>query len=288
MNKMESHIVVLCCLLAITFAEETKSPQIDAELIIDPLKINRIVGGHPARSGEFPHQVSLQLGRPPIMPYQHMCGGSILDEQWILTAGHCVKHLPDQMYLIVKAGKLHIHDNEPSEQTANVASIFINRNYKGDVAPFDIALLKLAKPLVFSKMVQPIGLPKANAIPEGVATLSGWGSTSKTSTPNLPNHLQKVNLPLLDIETCRKAMRLVGQVAEVHDTNVCTGPLSGGHSSCSGDSGGPLILHHEHGPSELIGVVSWGVVPCGSPGAPAVFVRVSAFNDWIQSIIQNN
>lgn len=52
-----------------------------------------------------------------------------------------------------------------------------------------------------------------------------------------------------------------------------------------GDSGGPLISRNENGTTEIVGIVSWGIVPCGGVGAPAVFVRVSAFIDWINSII---
>ena len=55
-----------------------------------------------------------------------------------------------------------------------------------------------------------------------------------------------------------------------------------------GDSGGPLIKVRQNGVKEIIGVVSWGVIPCGGAGAPAVFVRVSAFIEWINSIIINN
>lgn len=63
-------------------------------------------------------------------------------------------------------------------------------------------------------------------------------------------------------------------------TNVCTGPLYDAISSCSGDSGGPLAQEGANG-TEVIGIVSWGVSPCGYPGAPSVYVKVSSFIDFI-------
>ncbi|XP_024867114.1 thrombin-like enzyme bhalternin, partial [Temnothorax curvispinosus] len=66
----------------------------------------------------------------------------------------------------------------------------------------------------------------------------------------------------------------------VHETNVCTGPLYDEISACSGDSGGPLVSYNGQKPV-LTGIVSWGIIPCGTPGAPSVYTRVSKFNDWI-------
>lgn len=45
----------------------------------------RIVGGTDASPGEASYQVSLQINQ------KHSCGGSILSNDWILTAAHCVK-----------------------------------------------------------------------------------------------------------------------------------------------------------------------------------------------------
>lgn len=174
-----------------------------------------------------------------------------------MTAAHCPLAVTGrQMY--VKAGKHSIKTTEKSEQLVKVATAYIHKQYAGGVGPYDIAMLKLAQPLVFDDSVQPIALPEADDMVEGDVVLSGWGSTS-SSGYGLPEFLQKVTLPIVDNKTCKQAIeRLVGH-APVANSNVCTGPLTGGVSACSGDSGGPLMKYHEDGTKEVVGIVSWGM-----------------------------
>ncbi|XP_031781530.1 trypsin-1, partial [Nasonia vitripennis] len=246
--------------------------------------VSRIVGGQEADRAEFPHQVTLQWGNAPFL--NHLCGGSILSHQWVLTAGHCPLAVTGRT-LYVKAGKHSMKTTEKTEQLSKVSAIFIHDKYPGNVAPYDIALLKLEKPLVYDESVQPIALPKASSDVDGEVVLSGWGSVS-SSGMGTPDILQKVKLPVVDLATCKEALeRLVGP-SPLHESNVCTGPLTGGVSACSGDSGGPLIKVLGNGKPEVIGVVSWGIIPCGTTGAPSVYTRVSSYIDWINDIIAKN
>ena len=92
-----------------------------------------------------------------------------------------------------------------------------------------------------------------------------------------------IRVEFIDIPTCRAqfdAANLNGSLVDY--TNVCTGGRPGGGLAvCSGDSGGPLFTRQGAG-FVLHGVVSWGVVPCGSNNMPSgVFKRVSAYTDWI-------
>lgn len=45
----------------------------------------RIVGGYKIDIQDVPYQISLQSSS------RHLCGGSIINEKWILTAGHCTR-----------------------------------------------------------------------------------------------------------------------------------------------------------------------------------------------------
>ncbi|KAL7286386.1 hypothetical protein TKK_0019340 [Trichogramma kaykai] len=284
---MSTYVLVLSCLLALASAGPFATPEEpiwSASIDLNaPRQVQtRVVGGANARVGQFPHQVSLQFGPNPYQ-LSHFCGGTILSERVVLTAGHCVAALPPQGgVFVVKAGKNNVLAHESNEQTVRVKFMVTHELYQGGVAPYDISLLFLESPLQFNNCVAPIALPKAGVEPSGEVELSGWGSTSRTQQMILPAILQYVKLPVLDIQTCARAINTMSRGARspLHTTNVCTGPLDGGAGACRGDSGGPLISR-QNGHAEVVGVVSWGFVPCGGYGAPSVFVKVADFVDWI-------
>jgi len=179
--------------------------------------------------------------------------------------------------LILVAGA---HDIDKTEKNIQIRKIDYYKNhdlYNGGINPYDIALIYTKEKFIFTNYVKPIELPKADSIPNGNGNLYGWGSISSTSTPVFPGKLQVVDMPIINNDVCQKA--LGGQGYKLHKTNLCTGPLTGGTSICQADSGGPLIQNNK-----IIGIVSWGKTPCGQPNSPSVFVRVSAFIDWIKKI----
>lgn len=53
-----------------------------------PTDTDRVTGGWPAHDGQFPYQVSIRM----ISNVGNMitCGGSIVDNEWIITSAHCL------------------------------------------------------------------------------------------------------------------------------------------------------------------------------------------------------
>ena len=115
-----------------------------------------------------------------------------------------------------------------------IAKVIYNqkKTFNRNVAPFDIALLKLEKPLEFNDWVQPIDLPMRDSSVEGKVILSGWGSTNSHGMTQ-PNTLMYVDLPIVDLDTCKESIESLTGPSPIHPNNICTGPLTGGVSACS-------------------------------------------------------
>lgn len=155
------------------------------------------------------------------------------------------------------------------------------------VIHFNVLQLKLESPLKFNEYVQKVKLPEQGKDVDGETVLAGWGSTGGIIIPNMPTWLQMLPLPIVPYKQCDEALTSLVGPSPLARTNICTGPLDGGKSACSGDSGGPLVKETSNG-VEQVGIVSWGIVPCGSVGAPSVYTGVSHFVDWVKETMKNN
>jgi len=241
----------------------------------------RIVGGSDAVRNSAPWMISLQWGT--IRP-NHFCGGALIAANWVVTAAHCATGYPVYGIAVVVSG-LHNLNNwfgyEQVRQVNREDGVFIHEDWSGFVGPHDIGLIVVA-PYVLDYSVTPINLPTADEIHTGNARLHGWGSTSDSFIPSYPTVLQTIEKPIIPLATCRPILEEVEQGAPIHDNNVCTGPLTGGSSSCSGDSGSPLTQD-----GEIIGIVSWNYIPCGQPNRPSVYARISAYISWIENIMNS-
>lgn len=130
---------------------------------------NRIVGGETAEPHQFPYQVSLR-GR---VSAGHFCGGSIIRDNWILSAAHCLTDTePDDIVVVVGA-----HRRTEESSAYDVAEIIVHEDFRGYTLENDISLARTAINFVFSATVQPISLGDGTFIGAGqTARASGWGT----------------------------------------------------------------------------------------------------------------
>ncbi|XP_021960160.1 trypsin-1 isoform X2 [Folsomia candida] len=228
-----------------------------------------IIGGSPAARGEFPWLVSIQL-----KSRGHICGGTIFNSEWILTAAHCMFEDLPRGYQIV-AGEHLRNETDPSEQIVDVEGFFVHESYDEDSAQNDIGLIRLKSPINFHDFVKPGVIGDNTTTEENQLIAAGWGYT-QSGTPSSSIELLKVTVPLRPNADCDLAY---GEFGYTGVKQICAG--IGGKDSCSGDSGGGLI---NAGDKTVVGIVSYGI-ECGLQVFPGVYTRISYYHDWIMATI---
>ncbi|KAM9376198.1 coagulation factor IXa [Pholidichthys leucotaenia] len=237
----------------------------------------RIVGGGVVRPGEIPWQVAL-IARQG----NHLfCGGSILNEHWVITAAHCLREVHGSFF--VRVGEYNIHITEGTEQDYDVLEQHLHPRYNASVSlhNHDIALLYLKEAINFSATVRPIcigpktfteSLIKASS----PATISGWGRTRFLGATSVT--LKKVEVPYTDRTECKRSSS-----TKITPVMFCAGYYDEAKDACQGDSGGPHA-NSIHETWFLTGIISWGE-ECAKQGKYGVYTRLSLYYRWINHVI---
>uniref|UniRef100_A0A1I8NFF8 Peptidase S1 domain-containing protein n=1 Tax=Musca domestica TaxID=7370 RepID=A0A1I8NFF8_MUSDO len=221
-----------------------------------------------------PYQVSLQAYRRN--RWHHFCGGSIITPDHVLTAAHCVdKMQPQEIHIVAgtltwaKGGDRHRAVSIRKHPQFSMSPKIIN----------DVAILKVSPAFNLHKStISTIHLGSTNRIGEKVnVRITGWGSTSPRPNTGLPEKLQELRYQTISNSECSR------RGFKVTQNEICAMDVKG-KGSCMGDSGGPLVTTRK--PTQLVGIVSYGTVPCAQ-GIPDVYSRVSSFLPFINRVVLN-
>merc|ERR1711973_780247 len=227
---------------------------------------NRIVGGKEVNpKGKLPYQVYFNPCKcnSDGMCRCGMCGGTIVNKKFVITAAHCYNSMFTDLRVIVGEHNSKKVDN-------------------------DIAVLELAEDLTFTDKIKPACLPSSETkdYSGSASTISGWGGTigygRNEQQPQQPKQCTlKETIVKLIASSDPMCSKLPG-LATSSKIKLCA--FAKDTDTCQGDSGGPLTVP-ENGKYTLVGVVSYGW-GCAS-STPGIYARVQGFIPWIKNLISS-
>ncbi|XP_011642656.1 trypsin-7-like [Pogonomyrmex barbatus] len=229
---------------------------------------NRIVGGKITIPHIFPWVVAI------FYKNKLHCGGTLINNQYVLTAGHCIRWV-DYADLSVGLG-MHDIKNPNEGYIAEIDEIILHEDFESDELHDvnDIALIRLQHPVEIDENVKPACLPHKDSDYTGkYVKVTGWGRVHIRGEPS--QFLRQATLKVMSFEVCKNTS--FGE----HLTESMMCAYNDNTDACQGDSGGPLLNQRADGKYEIIGIVSWGV-GCADPGIPGVYVKNTDYLNWIK------
>lgn len=230
----------------------------------------RVFRGFPCSTDDYPFMVMVVGKHYFEGNYGRICGGTILNQNWILTAAHCVED-QSKSYAVIPAL------STGSTEVFKIQKSVIHQYYMKPFNSDDLALLKTERPIFRSAHVDYVKLPQRNLMllgekPCSHGSIMGWGGT-EYGLPSA-NSLQCAYLPIMSSKECKPFRTFV------RNSQLCTTTING-IDACQGDSGGPLLCG-----SIQVGIVSWGEV-CGGNPRPGVYTRIDFYLNFIHSTMMN-
>ncbi|EFA04554.1 brachyurin [Tribolium castaneum] len=233
----------------------------------------RIIGGHNAYAGEFPYAAAIYKSTSE---GRYFCTGSLLSNQWVLTAGQCVDGATS---FTIVLGTHKLDGDSANVQKLATDEFVLHPDYNPTTLENDIGLIKLRMPVTFSIYIRRLYLPFSDLPNSIVGVAFGWGQTSDDNA-DLSNTLQYVNLSEVSDEECK--ITYGDQVAE---NMVC---FEGNYNegTCFGDTGSPIILHVSRGYTIVVAVASFFSSNGCESTDPSGYTRVFPYNDWIKNVTE--
>lgn len=247
----------------------------------DPMQVSPAFG-MPTHFREFPHMAAIGWTDPEdhtIIRWQ--CGGSLIWDNFVLTAAHCVLDAASIAPDVVRLGDLNLFSaaDDQYAQQFEIKAIVRHPEHRYSKNYHDIALLKLDRNVTLDETVVPACLWSDAEVRFRELIATGWGSTgyAEEHTPNL----LKVMLKPMDVEQCSSFYPVGRKLPQgLNSQHLCA--VDEKMDTCEGDSGGPLqvkLLHNSRMTPFLVGITSFGST-CGVSN-PGVYTRISEYHDWI-------
>lgn len=229
------------------------------------------MGGSPVPSGELPFVVALYMNVSGEVKFH--CGGSLVTNYHVITAGHCVKGWYAERFTVRWSSNHDLASPSPDERIIQVDEIklfpYFHFELGTSIPTNDIAIVTLSEPLLDASGL--IAMPDQDEGPAAgtVCTTAGWGNLEEGG--ETVTTLYSVDVEIQDYSTC-----IASHGNKMRETMICAGYPEGGKDACNGDSGGPLICN-----GILSGIVSWGD-GCAEPDKYGVYTNTALYVGWIE------
>lgn len=255
----------------------------------------RIVGGRIACPNDWPYFVAFRQAQGN--RHLYFCGGTMISEQWALTAAHCFADDKASVQVVIGTTDLVTEENA---SVYNAVEVRKHPNYEpydptsGASQVNDIALVRIDRRFRGPKAILSENIQSDGDLGQGRAFVAGFGTTdaitpTAQSRVNLfqrsfdgrgilsgSSRLLQTVVPLVSAGICQTQWRNLSP-----DRSICAGYELGMRDSCEGDSGGPLVALDRSSKPYQIGLVSYGS-GCAQAASYGVYTRISAYRDWIR------
>uniref|UniRef100_A0A1B6GZ11 Peptidase S1 domain-containing protein n=1 Tax=Cuerna arida TaxID=1464854 RepID=A0A1B6GZ11_9HEMI len=272
-----------------------KLPQLDVCGLSTTVFGTRIINGSPAKLGAYPWMVLVGFRRSFGRKTLWGCGGSLVTNQHVVTAAHCVYPPLLNGYNVheVRLGDLDLNDavvDGASPLDVRVENTIMHEHYDRVTRLNDIAIIKIKEKVQFTDLIRPICLPppefRTNMFVNFAPVAAGWGTSLNNTSFRTDTRLLEAELTIQDLDECRT--NVTSKLTDVLIDNSVICAYSPTSDTCQGDSGGPLMFPRkmraapDNSPGNifLMGIVSYGYM-CARPGFPGVYTRVSHHMAWI-------
>ncbi|XP_044267253.1 brachyurin-like [Tribolium madens] len=239
---------------------------------IDPKFAPRIIGGSGARAGQFPFAAAIytdtDVGR-------YFCGGALISNQWILTAGHCVN---GAVRFTIQVGSNTLKSADVNRLTLTANTSVLHPDFEELTLKNNVGLIQLEEPVLFSDYISSIFLPSTDLQHDANVTSIGWGQTDDYH-PGPVDHLNYVHVITLTDNECKATYG--NQIAE---NMFCVGGEYN-EGTCLGDLGTPLVryvLNDRH--AEHVGISSFFSDNGCEAIDPSGYTKTFGYLAWIKNV----
>ncbi|CAG7727597.1 unnamed protein product [Allacma fusca] len=287
-----SHLL-LVGLIYISSAQDTSSSADDPCNCGDSIS-SRIVGGDEVQPGELPWRVSIFIHHKN-ESRGSICGGTIIDKFWVMTAAHCVDRIaskgstPSDINIFIGDGSIYRYDSQNGTlRLLSGNNVVIHPKWNRTIVDFDIALIRVPGGFNFSRPnTARACLPfkfRETTLKNQQVLASGWGQTSN-ATNSTSRVMRRTDLDMMEYEDCNENLQEMNIGNRIDQKKFCC--KTPGKDICQGDSGGSIDYLFE-GKYYAFGIVSYVLGFCANPRGVSVMTRVVEYLDWILGITGGN